>query len=98
MMMSPTRLAMGGERIGRGCEDKPNSLLVFQMAARPDIFAGRFAPVLQDAPINSPIVLTRSRADHVTGFCHRLAEGVRGSDIWHPESVHLLLSLVQLAR
>lgn len=130
-----------------------DSLLVFQMAARPDIFAGRFAPVLRDAPINGPIVLTRSRADHATGFCHRLAEGVRGighvgaqtpaehiaettlhrietgyrrseldrrivnveagwrfrrgrwwspagahSDIWYPESAHLLLSLAQLAR
>jgi esterase/lipase superfamily enzyme len=55
-----------------------DTLLVFQMAAPPDVFASRFAPVLRDAPINGPIVLTRSRADRATGLWHRLAEGVRG--------------------
>ncbi|MGV9297701.1 alpha/beta hydrolase [Amycolatopsis sp. NPDC003676] len=130
-----------------------DTLLVFQMAARPDIFTDRFAPVLRDAPINGPIVLTRSRADRATGLWHRLAEGVKGignvgvkapadeiantvlhkvdddylrsemdrrivnvesgwrfrrgrwwnpagahSDIWYPESAHLLLSLAELAR
>ncbi|MGW5717076.1 hypothetical protein ACWEVP_12995 [Amycolatopsis sp. NPDC003865] len=131
-----------------------DTLLVFQMAARPDVFTDRFAPVLENAPINGPIVLTRSRADRATGLWHRLAEGgVRGighvgalapaehvgatelhdlatpyrrselgrrivnvdaerrfrrgrwwnpagahSDIWYPESAHLLLSLAELAR
>ncbi len=130
-----------------------DTLVVFQMAARPDVFADRFAPVLTSAPINGPIVLTHSRADRATGLWHRLAEGVHGighvgalapvdqladtvlhdlatpyrrselnprivnveaghrfrrgrwwkpagahSDIWYPESAHLLLSLAELAR
>jgi hypothetical protein len=123
------------------------------MAAAPDVFAGRFARVLRDAPINGPIALTSSRADRATGLWHRLAEGTPGigrigatqpaehitatpllaptdryhyadldrrivnidasrrfcrgrlwnpagahSDIWYPESAHLLLSLADLAR
>ncbi|MBE8517035.1 alpha/beta hydrolase [Amycolatopsis sp. H6(2020)] len=130
-----------------------DTVVVFQMAARPDVFAGRFAPMLKSAPINGPVVLTRSRADRATGLWHRLAEGTRGighvgaqvpvehlgttalhetttvyrrseldqrivnveagwrfrrgrwwhpagahSDIWYPESAHLLLSLAELAR
>jgi esterase/lipase superfamily enzyme len=130
-----------------------DTLVVFQMAARPDIFTERFAPVLKRAPINGPIVLTHSRTDRATGLWHRLAEGVRGigyvgalapadqiadtilhdittpyrrselarrivnveaghrfrrgrwwnpagahSDIWYPESAHLLLSLAALSR
>jgi hypothetical protein len=130
-----------------------DTLLVFQMAASPDIFAGRFQPILHSAPINGPVVLTRSTADRATGLWHRLAEGTRGigyagartpaehighldlrapaipyrhdeldhrivnidagavyrrgrwwnpagahSDIWYPESAHLLLSLADLAR
>lgn len=130
-----------------------DTLLVFQMAASPDIFAARFEPILHSAPINGPVVLTRSTADRATGLWHRLAEGTRGighigadapaehigdvelrapgipyrhdeldhrivnvdagqvyrrgrcwnpagahSDIWYPESAHLLLSLADLAR
>lgn len=130
-----------------------DTLLVFQMAASPDIFAGRFERILHSAPINGPVVLTRSAADRATGLWHRLAEGTRGighagasvpaghigdaglrapgvpyrhdeldhrivnidagqvyrrgrwwnpagahSDIAHPESAHLLLSLADLAR
>ncbi|MFI6043607.1 hypothetical protein ACIA8C_18380 [Nocardia sp. NPDC051321] len=131
-----------------------DTLLIFQMAARPDIFTGPFARILNDdAPINGPIVLTHSRADRATGLWHRLAEGTPGighvgarspanhianatlhsideryrhaeldqrivnvdagwlfrqgrwrnpagahSDIWYPESAHLLLSLAELAR
>lgn len=130
-----------------------DTLLVFQMAARPDVFTGRFARVLADAPINGPIALTNSRADRATGLWHRLAEGTPGighvgvesppqhvtsvrlrevdqpytraelaerivnvdanwrfrrglrwhpagahSDIWYPESAHMLLSLANLAR
>lgn len=128
-------------------------LLVFQMAAAPDVFTSRFSRVLHDAPINGPIVLTNSQSDRATGLWHRLADGVRGigkvgalqpeqhittvdlrtpadgyqhqelnqrivnvdaswryrrgrlwnpagahSDIWYPESAHLLLSLANLAR
>jgi hypothetical protein len=128
-------------------------LLVFQMAAAPDVFATRFNRILIDAPINGPVVLTHSRSDRATGLWHRLAEGASGighvgaltphdqiarvplleitktyehtelshrlvnvdastryrrgrwwnpagahSDIWYPESAHLLLSLANLAR
>lgn len=55
-----------------------DSLLVFQMAASPGIFADRFPRLLSDAPVNGPIVLTRSRADRATGLWHRLAEGTAG--------------------
>ncbi|WP_240677810.1 alpha/beta hydrolase [Actinacidiphila soli] len=130
-----------------------DTLLVFQMAASSDVFAGRFERILRDAPINGPIALTTSRADRATGLWHRLAEGTPGighvgatrpaehiaaaalrapaaayrqaeldrrivnvdatwryrrgrlwnpagahSDIWYPESAHLLLSLADLAR
>ncbi|MBP2329501.1 esterase/lipase superfamily enzyme [Kibdelosporangium banguiense] len=130
-----------------------DTLLIFQMAAAPDIFTGRFDRVLHDAPINGPIVLTTSRSDRATGLWHRKAEGAPGighvgalepkqhitattlrettsayqhaeldqrivnvdaswryrrghfwrpagahSDIWYPESAHLLLSLADLAR
>lgn len=131
-----------------------DTLLVFQMAASPDIFSSsqRFARILSDSPVNGPLVLTRSAADRATGLWHRLAEGVPGigtvgvsqpagevssitlhpvaepyardefptrivnvdagsrfrrgrllpqgahSDIWYPESAHLLLSLAALAR
>ncbi|MFD5089116.1 hypothetical protein ACFWMR_00850 [Amycolatopsis thailandensis] len=130
-----------------------DTLLVFQMAASPDIFTTRFERILHDAPINGPIALTRSIADRATGLWHRLAEGTPGighvgatepadhigtvrlhdlttsyhyqevgsrivnvdatwryrrgrywnpagahSDIWYPESAHLLLSLAALAR
>jgi hypothetical protein len=130
-----------------------DTLLVFQMAAAPDVFARRFDRLLRDAPINGPAALTYSRADRATGLWHRLAEGTAGighvgalapadhiahvplrgitveylhtemdrrivnidasrryrrgrwwnpagahSDIWYPESAHLLLSLADLAR
>ncbi|MFD2418303.1 alpha/beta hydrolase [Amycolatopsis pigmentata] len=55
-----------------------DTLLVFQMAASPDIFAGRFERILHSAPINGPVVLTRSTADRATGLWHRLAEGTPG--------------------
>ncbi|MGW4633607.1 hypothetical protein [Nocardia sp. NPDC004415] len=129
-----------------------DTLLVFQMAAPRDIFAERFAGLLDGAPINGPLVLTHSTADRATGRWHGIAEGAPGighsgaeapadqissirlrevhddyqradfasrivnvdatwkyrdgrwrpagahSDIWHPESTHLLLSLADLAR
>jgi hypothetical protein len=131
-----------------------DTLLIFQMAASPDIFAAsqRFAKILSDSPVNGPLVLTHSAADRATGLWHRLAEGRPGigavgvsqpaphvsstslhpiterysrdefptrivninaksryrrgrwlpqgahSDIWYPESAHLLLSLASLAR
>ncbi|QXJ21313.1 hypothetical protein AGRA3207_002152 [Actinomadura graeca] len=55
-----------------------DSLLVFQMAARPDCFATIFPRLLGDAPINCPIVLTRSDSDRAAGLWHRRAEGVAG--------------------
>lgn len=130
-----------------------DSVLVFQMAARPDAFARQFSPLLSSAPINCPIVLTYSKSDHATGFWHRIAERTPGignvganlptehvvtcrlrevtedyarselahrivnidassrftrgkfwlpqgshSDIVHPESAHLYLTLAALAR
>ena len=130
-----------------------DTLLIFQMAAHPDIFAGPLVRILSNAPINGPVVLTHSRADRATGLWHRLAEGAPGigqvgarspvdhiietrlhpvseryryaeldsrivnvdsgwrfrrgrwrspagahSDIWYPESAHLVLSLANLAR
>lgn len=55
-----------------------DSLLILQMAARPDVFTSTFRPLLDKAPLNCPVVLTRSRADHATGIWHRIAEGVPG--------------------
>lgn len=130
-----------------------DTLLVFQMAARPTVFADGFAPILQSAPLNAPVALTFSGHDLATRWWHRITEGVPGigafgatappeqiqpwkllpldrdyergdptkqiknidagwlfrdgglfnpsgahSDIWHEESIHLLLSLANLAR
>lgn len=120
-----------------------------QMAARPDMFATRFADLVTgEAPIRGPVVLTVSPHDRALSRWHRLAEdGWRGigavgatgaptirlrgpdepyttgefarltnvdagglfrrgrllppgahSDIWYPETVHLLLSLADLRR
>lgn len=57
-----------------------DTLLVFQMAAAPDIFTAsqRFTRILTDSPVNGPLVLTHSTADRATGLWHRLAEGRRG--------------------
>lgn len=139
-----------------GSEEYPytvDSLLIFQMAARPDIFASEFRPLLATSVINCPITLTFSSSDRATGLWHQLAEGKRGighvgarspaeqiktsplrpisedysrddllarivninasryfrrgrwslpqgahSDIVHPESAHLYLTLAALAR
>lgn len=57
-----------------------DTLLVFQMAATPDIFttSQRFTRILTDSPVNGPLVLTHSKADRATGLWHRIAEGQRG--------------------
>jgi hypothetical protein len=55
-----------------------DNLLVFQMAAPPDIFAGRFRPLLEGAPLQGPVCLTFSRHDRATGALHALAEHRRG--------------------
>jgi hypothetical protein len=55
-----------------------DTLLIFQMAARADVFADRLAAILSDSPINGPIVLTHSRADRATGLWHRFAENAPG--------------------
>jgi hypothetical protein len=53
-------------------------LLVFQMAAPPDVFGGHFAPILSTAPVGGPIVLTHSSADRAVGTWHRHAERAPG--------------------
>jgi hypothetical protein len=130
-----------------------DTFLVFQMAARPDIFSTELRSLLTDAPLQGPVCLTFSSADRATCRWHRLAEGVAGigcagasappgdiittrlhsvgqdyqaeelaakivnvdanwryrrgryikpagahSDIWHDESYHLLLTLMNFAR
>ena len=55
-----------------------DTLLVFQMATRPDDFAYRYASLLETAPISGPIVLTFSRGDRALKLWHRFAEGSRG--------------------
>lgn len=51
-----------------------DSLLVFQMAMPRGAFGAELKPLLADAPINGPIVLTHSRRDRALGFWHKLAE------------------------
>jgi hypothetical protein len=128
-----------------------DNLLLFQMAAPPDIFDGRLRPLLDDAPLQGPVCLTFSRHDQATCLLHKIAEGRRGigcvgasapaemiktinirsadsqypsadlrarivnvnasgrytrrmppsgahSDLGHPESAHLLLTLADYAR
>jgi esterase/lipase superfamily enzyme len=117
-----------------------DTLVVFQMAAPPDVFTTHFTSLVDgDAPITGPVVLTRSTHDRALADWHRIPEGVAGigaigatdrpsitlhrvdepyaradfgrvtnvdaswrfsghSDIWHPESMHLVLSLASLSR
>jgi hypothetical protein len=51
-----------------------DNLLVFQMAARPDIFGHRLQQLLGRAPLQGPVCLTFSRRDHATCLLHRVAE------------------------
>ncbi len=55
-----------------------DTLLVFQMATRPDDFANRYAKLLTDSAISGPVVLTFSRADRALGLWHRAGERTRG--------------------
>jgi hypothetical protein len=55
-----------------------DTLLVFQMATRPDDFADRYASLLRSSPISGPVVLTFSHADRALGLWHKLAEGSPG--------------------
>jgi hypothetical protein len=55
-----------------------DTLLVFQMATRPDDFAGRYAKILTDSAISGPVVLTFSRADRALGLWHRAIERMGG--------------------
>lgn len=55
-----------------------DNLLLFQLAAPPDIFAGRFRPLIQNAPLAGPVCLTFSKHDQATGWLHALAEHRRG--------------------
>jgi hypothetical protein len=53
-----------------------DTLLVFQMAAPPDIFAKRLSVLLEDAPVSGPVCLTFSSADRANCHWHQKAEGV----------------------
>jgi pimeloyl-ACP methyl ester carboxylesterase len=55
-----------------------DNLLVFQMAACPEVFTHEFAAVLDNAPIHGPIALTFSEADHANCVWHRLTEHAPG--------------------
>jgi hypothetical protein len=55
-----------------------DTLLVFQMATRPDDFERRYAKLLTDSAISGPVVLTFSRADRALGLWHRLIERTNG--------------------
>jgi hypothetical protein len=55
-----------------------DTLLVFQMATRPDDFAHRYAKLLTDSAISGPVVLTFSRLDRALGLWHRVTERTRG--------------------
>ncbi|HVB46275.1 MAG TPA: hypothetical protein VNF47_26700 [Streptosporangiaceae bacterium] len=55
-----------------------DNLLIFQMAAPPNIFADRFRPLLENAPLQGPVCLTFSRHDQATGLLHAIAEHQRG--------------------
>jgi hypothetical protein len=51
-----------------------DSLVVYQMAMRPDAFETELRALLTAAPINGPIVLTHSRHDRALGLWHKLVE------------------------
>lgn len=55
-----------------------DSLIIFQMASRPDAFESLFEPLLSDSPISGPIVLTHSRSDRALRWWHRVMEGAPG--------------------
>lgn len=55
-----------------------DNFLIFQLAAPPDIFAGRLRMLLEDAPLQGPVCLTFSKHDQATGIMHALAEGQAG--------------------
>lgn len=71
-----------------------DNLLVFQMAAHPEVFAHEFAAVLDDAPIHGPVTLTFSEADRANCVWHRLIEhapgiGCQGATTWPARSITL---------
>jgi hypothetical protein len=75
-----------------------DTFLVFQMAARPDDFADRYAPLLEAAPISGPVVLTFSRADRALKLWHRFAEGSRGLGAFGANAPHNAIQWVRLPR
>ena len=62
-----------------------DTFLVFQMAARRDVFAQRFGPMLNQGPLQGPVCLTFSKYDRACSLWHALAErgrlaiGARGA-------------------
>jgi hypothetical protein len=55
-----------------------DTLLIFQMATRPDDFDRRYAKLLTHSAISGPVVLTFSRVDRALGLWHRLVERTSG--------------------
>jgi esterase/lipase superfamily enzyme len=55
-----------------------DNLLIFQMAAHPDIFTRELAAVLNNSPIHGPVTLTFSNADRANCIWHRFTEQAPG--------------------
>jgi hypothetical protein len=55
-----------------------DTLLIFQMATRPDDFERRYAKLLAHSAISGPVVLTFSGADRALSLWHRLIERTSG--------------------
>jgi hypothetical protein len=55
-----------------------DTFIAIQMAAPPNIFDDRFAPLIGHAPLHGPVVTTFSRGDRANGLWHRFPERVPG--------------------
>jgi hypothetical protein len=75
----PNRDVLGLLPAKEGLPFAVDSLVVFQMAARPDIFERRLDGFPARSPIQGPVCLTYSRSDWAVCLWHRLSElGRRG--------------------
>jgi hypothetical protein len=54
-----------------------DSMLIFQMAARRDVFTKSFRPLVETGPLQGPICLTYTPADRACALWHPLAEAGR---------------------
>jgi esterase/lipase superfamily enzyme len=75
-----------------------DTLLVFQMATRPDDFADRYSPLLTAAPISGPVVLTFSHADRALRLWHRFAEGTPGLGAYGATAPRDTIQVVRMPR